>query len=69
MLESLDSAVMRHCRCPISRSRDLANPLAVRILWDLGGGPALLPWAQLPLDLSDQLSPCVYVVSSVTESK
>ena len=68
MVESLDSAAMRHCRCPISRSRDLASPLAVRILWDLDhSGPALLPRAQLPLDLSDQLSPCVYVVNS--ESK
>ena len=65
MVESLDSAAMRHCRCPISRSHDLASPLAVHILWNRGSGPALhLRAHQLPLDLSDQLSPCVYVVSS-----
>ena len=67
MVELLDSAATHNCRCPISRSHDLVSPLAVRILWDLGGGPALLPWAQLLLDLSDQLSPCVYVVSSESQ--
>ena len=66
MLELLYSAVMRHCRCLISHSRDLASPLAVH-MWDRGSGPPLLPLAQQLLDLSDQFSPCVYVVNS--ESK